>query len=143
MIQNIQKSPEMFEGLQVSEIIFENELIFSSKEYFYTASPIFAKYLNESKTYTHLTFKDDKTGKHLEKVLKMKMEKAGMQDDSLKIYFDKEYKNPKVKLVEYKGIKNKVNVCPVIIEGKPETIAFAYAVGLGNSTGIGFGAIKK
>jgi CRISPR/Cas system endoribonuclease Cas6 (RAMP superfamily) len=29
----------------------------------------------------------------------------------------------------------------VIIEGKPETKLFAWDVGIGNSTGIGFGAI--
>jgi CRISPR/Cas system endoribonuclease Cas6 (RAMP superfamily) len=35
-----------------------------------------------------------------------------------------------------------VNWCPIIIKGKPETKLFAWNVGLGNSTGIGFGAIK-
>ena len=42
----------------------------------------------------------------------------------------------------YNGVENKASWCPVIVEGKPETKAFAWNVGLGNSTGIGLGAIK-
>jgi CRISPR-associated endoribonuclease Cas6 len=45
-------------------------------------------------------------------------------------------------MIIYKGIANKANWCPVIIKGRPETKLFAWNVGLGNSTGIGFGAIK-
>jgi CRISPR-associated endoribonuclease Cas6 len=63
-------------------------------------------------------------------------------DDNLEIRFEKNYSKAKTKLIAYNGIKNKTNWCPVIIKGKPETKFFAWNVGLGNSTGIGFGAIK-
>jgi CRISPR-associated endoribonuclease Cas6 len=70
------------------------------------------------------------------------MEKAGLpKDESLKIRFDTSAAGVKTKLVPYREIKIRANMCPVIIEGKPETKVFAWNVGLGNSTGAGFGAI--
>jgi hypothetical protein len=41
----------------------------------------------------------------------------------------------------YRNISMRVNKCPVIIKGRPETKSFAWNVGIGNSTGIGLGAI--
>lgn len=41
----------------------------------------------------------------------------------------------------YNGIGNRTSWCPVRIQGKPETKVFAWATGIGNSTGAGFGSI--
>ena len=79
-----------------------------------------------------------------DKYLKLhhKMELAGLPyDESLDIRFELDYQNKKTKMLKYRGIYNRANLCPVIIEGKPETKAFAWNVGIGNSTGIGFGSI--
>ena len=70
------------------------------------------------------------------------MKIAGLTDETLGIHFDTQYIKAEPKLITYKGIKNKVSLCPIIISGKPETISFARNVGLGNSTGIGFGSIE-
>ena len=70
------------------------------------------------------------------------MKKVGLEDDRLEISFDLKYPKAGTKLIDYSGIKNRANWCPVIIKGKPETKLFAWNVGLGNSTGIGFGAIQ-
>ena len=59
----------------------------------------------------------------------------------LDISFDLTYAKKKIKFINYRGIRNKANLCPVYIKGKPETKAFAWNVGIGNSTGIGFGSI--
>lgn len=59
----------------------------------------------------------------------------------MKVSFDKNYFNPKTKLVRINGIDSRANFCPVIIEGNPEAIRFAWNVGVGHSTGCGFGAI--
>ena len=45
-------------------------------------------------------------------------------------------------MVTYNGIKNRASLVPIVIEGTTEQITFAWSVGLGNSTGIGFGALK-
>jgi CRISPR-associated endoribonuclease Cas6 len=64
-----------------------------------------------------------------------------VEDESLKIRFDTSVNGAKTKIIDYRGIKNRVNMCPVIIEGKPASKEFAWNVGVGNSTGVGFGAI--
>jgi len=58
------------------------------------------------------------------------------------VRFDLSYHRAGTKLVTYKNIKNRANWCPVIINGKAETKSFAWEVGLGNSTGVGFGGVK-
>lgn len=45
-------------------------------------------------------------------------------------------------LIDYRGVKNKASWCPIRIIGNAETKLFAWNAGIGNSTGIGFGAIK-
>jgi CRISPR-associated endoribonuclease Cas6 len=70
------------------------------------------------------------------------MAEVGLEDDTLEISFDKAYHKAGSKMVNYNGTMNKCSWCPVIIKGKPETKLFAWNVGLGNSTGIGLGAIK-
>ena len=46
------------------------------------------------------------------------------------------------KLVDIKGIKHRASLCPVVIEGDPVAISFAWNVGAGHLTGSCFGALK-
>jgi len=71
-----------------------------------------------------------------------KLASVGVNSSGLTIEFDNTYSKPQSKLIHYKNILNKASICPVIIEGTPDQIAFAWNVGIGNSTGIGFGALK-
>ena len=64
-----------------------------------------------------------------------------LPDNDVNVKFDKEYLKPTIKAVTYNGVLNKGSLCPVIIEGTAEQIGFAWDVGVGNSTGIGFGAL--
>jgi CRISPR-associated endoribonuclease Cas6 len=141
LIAGIQLDPELFFGLTVEELVIEEDPDLAGRERFFIGSPILIKRRIETKI-EHVSFDDPRASEFLKETLQTKMEKAGIMDDSLEIYFDKSYPRAGTKLVTYKGIKNKVNWCPVVIKGKPETKLFAWNVGLGNSTGIGFGAIK-
>lgn len=85
---------------------------------------------------------DEEASSLITETLRNKLEKAGMGSLSVTARFDESYRNVKTKLVTYKGIQNKASFCPVILEGDPQAIAFAWKVGIGNSTGIGFGALK-
>lgn len=70
------------------------------------------------------------------------MKVAGLPDDpDFSVEFDMAYSGKRIKLMTYKGIKNKASMCPVIIKGTLQSKQFAWNVGIGNSTGIGFGAI--
>jgi len=141
MIVGIQNDPEMFYGLTVSEIILQKDPDFSDRELFFVASPIFIKRKVGEKV-DHILYDDPRANDCLKETLITKMNIAGIIDKTLDIMFDTSYPKAGTKLIAYNNVKNRANWCPVIIKGKQETKLFAWNVGLGNSTGIGYGAIK-
>lgn len=141
IISGIQNDNTLFDGLEVFEIIIEEDPDLSNIELFLVASPILIKRRIEDKI-VHITYWDSRASQFLKETLQHKMEMAGFIDDSFMIDFQTNYINATTKLIDYNGIKNRANWCPVIIKAKTETKQFAWNVGLGNSTGIGFGAIK-
>lgn len=143
LIKGIFKDKTMFGGLTVREISVVEEPDFSnsSEVYFYPGSPILVKRPFENST-KHYIYTDECADLYLKETLLHKMQVAGIEDDTLDIRFDRQCGNASTKLVDYDGIKNRASWCPVIVKGMPETILFAWNVGLGNSTGIGFGAVK-
>ncbi|MFA8451249.1 MAG: CRISPR-associated endoribonuclease Cas6 [Bacteroidales bacterium] len=142
LIDGIQRDPDMFLGLQVREVILQEDPDLSEKTFFQVASPVHIKH-TEERTVRFILFNDPTSTDYLTATLKHKMKQAGMpEDETLNVRFDTSYPKAKTKLITYKDVKNKCNWCPIIIEGKPESKAFAWNVGVGNSTGIGFGAIK-
>lgn len=141
VINGIRKEPDMAYGMKVYEITICPDPDLSSVEQFILASPVLIKRNINSKQ-KHYEYTDNESDMLLTQTLLFKMDRAGIRDSSVKVSFNRNYLNAKVKVIDYKGISNKVNLCPVIIKGKSETKQFAWNVGLGNSTGIGFGAIK-
>lgn len=125
----------------VSEIEIVDDPKFSLKQIFQTASPVFIKRRFDNKE-KHISYDDPDSGNYLTETLQKKLKLADLPVDGVQVSFVKSYPSAKTKIISYKTIGNKVNVCPVIIEGTPEQIAFAWNVGVGNSTGIGFGALK-
>ncbi|MGF7139800.1 CRISPR-associated endoribonuclease Cas6 [Roseimarinus sediminis] len=141
LIRGIQADPTLFHGLSVLELIIQEDPDLSDRELFFVASPIFIKRSNGEKI-DHIVYDDPRANVCLQETLQTKMKKAGLSDDSLSIRFDLTYLKAGTKKITYNEVENRASWCPVIIEGKPETKLFAWNVGLGNSTGIGFGAIK-
>ncbi|MCF8358641.1 MAG: CRISPR-associated endoribonuclease Cas6 [Prolixibacteraceae bacterium] len=141
IIEGIQSDPTMFHGLTVIEVIIQEDPDLTDRELFFVASPIFIKRRNGEKI-DHIIYNDQRANVCLKETLLSKMEKVEMKDESFRIRFENSYPKACTKMITYNGINNRASWCPVIIEGKPETKLFAWNVGLGNSTGIGFGAIK-
>lgn len=141
LIEGIQLDPYINFGLTVTEVIIQQTPEFSSKEVFFLASPVLIK-RTENEREIHFTYNQPEADALLTETIKNKLRKAGLNDSNITISFDPNYQNPKTKLVYYKSIGNKANICPVIIQGTPQQIAFAWNVGVGSSTGIGFGALK-
>lgn len=141
MVLGIQADPTMFHGLIVSEIIIQEDPDLSDRELFFVASPIFIKRRVGEKV-DHIRFDDSRANLCLKETLQTKMNEAGIVDELFDIRFETTYPKAGTKKITYNCIQNRANWCPVLIEGKPETKLFAWNVGLGNSTGIGFGAIK-
>ncbi|MCI1648613.1 MAG: CRISPR-associated endoribonuclease Cas6 [Bacteroides sp.] len=141
IIKTILNDPEMFSGLTVTDIDIQETANLQEQNYFRLASPIFIKRKIENNIQFY-TFEDAEANDLLVETIKHKMELANLPvDETLKLSFDLNYLNKKIKKVRIHNIDNKCNMCPVIIEGKNYTKDFIWNVGLGNSTGSGFGAI--
>jgi CRISPR-associated endoribonuclease Cas6 len=141
IMNGIMDDPSVCFGSSVSAIDIQENPEFSSLQRFAIASPVFIRRFDEVKD-NHICFDDEKASFYLTETMQRKLTLAGLPTDNIKVRFDLTYPNPKTKVITYKGIGNRVNVCPVIVEGTPEQVAFAWNVGVGNSTGIGFGALK-
>lgn len=142
IIRNILDSPSMFCGMQVTDITLADPPDFNHRDLFFCGSPILIKRRLQDGSDKQFNYLDADANTYMKETLLSKMREAGLEEDeTLDIHFDTTYKKKKLKLVHYHNIGNKASLCPVIIHGKPETKHFAWEVGIGNSTGIGFGAI--
>lgn len=142
VVSGIMSTPEMFCGSAVFDVMLQETPEFSNNTKFLAASPIFIKRTIEEEKERHFTFRDKESDLLMTETLKTKLKRAGLDDSNVNVYFDKDYPNPKTKVIGYGKTKNRVSLCPVIVAGLSEQIAFAWNVGIGNSTGIGFGALK-
>jgi len=140
LIMSAMKDPFVCCGMKVSEIQIQENPSFSNKERFTAASPIFIRKYDENRKAKHLTPIDNDADYYLSETLKKKLSIAKLNYKA-EVRFDKNYINPKTKLVRINGIENRANFCPVVIEGDPEAILFAWNVGIGHSTGSTFGAL--
>lgn len=141
IIKSILDEPEMFCGLTVTDITIDANPAVENRELFYCAGPIFIKRKLNEGAVRQYNFNDKEAGSLLKETLLSKMKEVGLEDDTLEIEFDTSFRKKRLKLVRYHNIGNKASICPVIIKAKPETKLFAWNVGIGNCTGIGFGAI--
>lgn len=140
IISGIQADPVIGFGLIVRQVAFEKEPNLQNGTFF-CASPIFVKrWVGEREV--HYTYQDPEADQFLTDTLKTKLRKANLEDNDVRVSFDRNYSAPKTKVIYYNDIGSRVSICPVKITGTYEQLAFAWNVGIGNSTGIGFGALK-
>jgi CRISPR-associated endoribonuclease Cas6 len=141
LILGIQQDSSMFDGLSVTEIVIQEDPDFTGLCNFHLASPILIK-RRVGDRIDHILYDDPKAGEYLKETLQTRMKEVGLSDNSLEIHFDSSFPHAKRKNVVYNNVNNICSWCPVTINAKSETKLFAWNVGLGNSTGIGLGAIK-
>lgn len=141
IIRGIQKDPCIAFGLTVTDITIGEAPSFSEREIMYVSSPVLVKRTVEGKE-VHYSYDNDLCTSLLTETFRLKLRKAGLPDEQANVSFLKDYPGARTRIIYYNNIGNRVNVCPVVVEGSPEQIAFAWNVGVGNSTGIGFGALK-
>jgi CRISPR-associated endoribonuclease Cas6 len=141
LINGIQQDPNVAFGLRITDITIQEARVFSNKETLFVTSPVLVKRTVENKD-IHYSYKDPACEALLTETLQRKLQIAGITAEGVKVSFLNDYPMAQTKIIYYNMIGNKVNICPVVVEGTPEQIAFAWEVGVGNSTGIGFGALK-
>ncbi len=140
VMRGLLSQPDVCYGMRITDVQMENTPKFGPLQKFFTATPVLVKKY-DGEGIKHLLFSDSGADDALTATLKTKLRKAGMDDKTTRVSFDKTYEKSKTRLVTIKGIQNKASVCPVVIEATPETVAFAWEVGVGHSTGSGFGAL--
>lgn len=142
IIRTILDDPQMFCGLEVTDVQIAKTPDLKERTTFYCGSPIFIKRRIPDGHVKQFNYNDPESSSLMKETLVNKMRKAGLADDyTLEIKFDTSYSGKRLKLVHYHDIGNKASMCPIIINGRPETKLFAWNVGIGSCTGIGFGAI--
>lgn len=128
-------------GMEVERVSIQRTPEFGESQRFVVQSPVLVQRRNNSGKQSYFLPGEDQTNEYLTETLQHKMKKAGLNLEA-SVVFDPEYKKTKTKLVDYKGIKIKAALCPILVSGHPRAVQFAWEVGAGNSTGIGFGALK-
>lgn len=111
---------------------------------FLANSPILLRRVEADYSRTHITFKDDaaESASILNRLIHKKADEAGFAPGrELRLQFDEDFRNPKTRLIDIKGIKNKASVCPIIAKGPAEALEFLWMVGAGELTGVGFGSL--
>jgi CRISPR-associated endoribonuclease Cas6 len=139
LIDSIMKNPEVAFGMSVQELTMQMTPKFQEKAHFRVASPVFIKRNidDEQKYYYH---SDAEANQLLTETLQNKLKKAKLNTD-VQVRFDETYRKPQISGTVYKGFRKKGSVCPVIVEGSAEAVGFAWNVGIGSGTGMGFGSL--
>lgn len=141
VIRGIQTDPAIAFGMSVRSLTIQELPDFRSEQRFVVASPVFIKRSIEGNV-THVLYDHPLASDCLTETIRRKLRKAGLADGGVRVEFDRSYQKAQTKLLTFNGIQNRASLCPVIVSGTPEQVAFAWCVGVGNSTGIGFGALR-
>lgn len=143
MVQGIfQKGENIRWGMKIQGIDLQMTPQFGNKRRFLTQSPIFIKRWNpDTKEQKYYFWENEEADDLMTETLHRKLERVGLSTD-VKVFFDKSYYKPNKKMITFNGVKIQATYCPVIVEGDPRAVQFAWEVGVGNSTGIGFGALQ-
>ncbi len=130
-------------GMSVREVHAQLTPDFGARFCFKVGSPVLARSKDIDGRVTHFLHSDKEADEVLTQTLRHKMDKAGLDENhkTVSVQFDRAYRGARTKLVTIKGIGNRASVCPVIVEGTPEAVRFAWNVGVGHLTGNGFGSL--
>lgn len=135
--------PEVCCGMSITRIEQQTTPRFGRCHTFQVGSPVLAKSKEIDGKVKHFIYSDPEVDATLTATLRHKIDAAGLgaPHNEVAVSFDRSYRNPKTKLVTIKDIHSRASICPVVIEGTPESLAFAWNVGIGHSTGSGFGCL--
>lgn len=141
LLMGIINSPELFYGMRVYEVQELPTPAFGEQYRFLADGPVIARQVRPDGSREYLLHDAPAADLALTATLRHKLEKAGLSAEGVSVSFDRSFLIPKQKLVEIKGIKHKGSICPVVVQGPPEAVQFAWLVGAGELTGSGFGAL--
>lgn len=135
-----------FFGMQVDQALEMPYPRFQERHLFKVDGTVIARSVRDDKSREYLLFDSPEVDSILTRVLRKKMLAAGFSSEESErtlVRFDRVGNSrPQTKMVTIKGTAHKGSTCPVVVEGTPESIRFAWLVGIGELTGSGFGALQ-
>lgn len=136
--------PEVICGMRVLEVQQQGAPGFKIQERFWPDGIVVARQRRADRSRCYLLWDDPDADAALTRTLRAKLEAAGYTGTHLdaRLYFDRSYQGAKTKVAAIKGVRHKGSLCPVVVEGTPEAVGFAFAVGAGELTGSGFGGLQ-
>lgn len=147
IVMNIDKHPDFIYGMKLKGINRINTIEFDeTKEHIIkTKSPILLKwYNNETKKNIYYTYEDDDsiTSEMMKRIIikKAKLMDKDLDPNDFNIKFNKEYMGKKIAWKSLKNIHHKTSICPIKVKANnKDTLNLIYDLGVGHSTGSGFG----
>jgi len=129
-------------GMKVRDIRIEKTPDFGTRRRFLAQSPVLIKRSLEGQRHQQYYYPGDPLAdQYLTETLQVKLQKAKLSTE-VSVRFDSDYQRIGIRKIKYNNIEIKAALCPVIVEGNARAVRFAWEVGIGNSTGIGFGALR-
>lgn len=145
VLRGIIADPDVMYGMRVTEAQQQETPVFGDRYLFKTDNaPVITRRRREDGSRAYLTYDDPAADESLTRTLRTRLRTAGMEGEHLrsKVRFDRGYDGARTKVARIKGVDHKGSICPVIVEGTPEAVQFAWNVGVGELTGSGFGALR-
>jgi len=148
LIDGAMQAPEVFCGMRIFEIKEQEAPAFNGSHRFKTdGAPVIARRYREDGSREYLLSGEhpEAAGEVMTRVLRRKLTAAGYDQEhpeSVTVQFDEMYPHARDKVATVKGTDHKGSICPVVVEGTPEAVQFAWTVGAGELTGSGFGALR-
>jgi CRISPR-associated endoribonuclease Cas6 len=136
--------PEVAYGMKVAEVRLLPPPDFGSRFVFRTdGSAVLTRRTREDNTREYLLWDNPLANQALTALLRKKLQTAGFTGSHLDVAvaFDRQYAKARTRKITIKNIEHKGSECPVVVEGTPEAVHFAWLVGIGELTGSGFGGV--
>lgn len=144
LLIGIVSNPDLFHGMKFSGVDHINENFNTGWNYLSTLSPFIIKIYQDKKTYKYLTLDDVNFETEVKNYLIKKISTINpfldLSDFDVKI--PPSEKN-KIKKSLVKNVLNISNHCHINIHTNKKVMELLYNIGLGQSTGSGFGTIFK
>ena len=147
LIAGLLLKPFEFYGMRIQNVKRQEPPKFeSSRVYYWASAPILTRWTAEKgESREHLVYDDPRSTIALTNTLKHKADEAGLTQywkNSSHVAFDDRYPKAKTKLIQVKNTENRANLCPVIVDAHEKIQHLSWVVGVGESTGIGFGSLN-
>lgn len=142
VLRGLMADPHVAFGMAVEEVQIAEVPDFPSGHRFLVDGAVLTRRNRDDGGRDHLTFEDAEADVTLTRTLHRKLDAAGLGTEGVRVRFDRQWEGAKTKVVTLKGVRYKTSVCPVIVEGPPEAVRFAWLVGVGELAGSGLGALR-